>query len=410
MLNYLSERTIVTRLILIFGVVALCAGCRPAGNHFSAEDSGGQLDKVVEKYATFYEQVLLQNNRLPARFPRSLKADGTLKMVGTADGDSGYFPGILWMLYEYSQDEVWKNRAIRFTEYLEDQLYNVQGSDAGLKMVCSFGRAFTHTGEIRYFNILEQAARSLSLRFNSQVGCLNFGDNSSPRYHFPVTIDHLMSLELPLWAFRQTSDPVYLNIVNSHARKILQEHIGPDYRIFQVVDFDPVSGEVRSKNNNFGTDEASDWARGQAKAVYGFTRLYEITQKAEYLETAEKLADNYLEHPNLPDDKIPYWDLLAPGIPEEPRDASAAAIMASALINLSQLSGKNHRYLQAAAQMLETLSSPAYFNFHSNQGFLLKQVTIDKPGDLEVNTSSIMADYFYLEALLKWYRNSEKAS
>jgi rhamnogalacturonyl hydrolase YesR len=400
------KKTYLLKLIVIVSLFLLCTNCRRSNKSFDVPDADRQLDRITEKYALLSNLVSLQYTTLTSRFPRSLKIDGSLRMVGPSDWSSGFYPGILWMIYDYSQDEKWKDQAIRFTGYLEDQKYNTSGHDIGIKMMSSYGKAFRQTGEKRYFVVLEEAARSLSDRFNSELGCIASWNDPDKLRAFPVTIDNLMSLELLTWAFKQTGDQVYMNIVNSHAHLTMKEHIRSNNSVCQVVDFDPVSGKVISRQNRHGAAENSDWARGQAKAVYGFTLLYEATQKPEYLETAEQLANYYLNHPNMPEDKIPYWDLRAPGIPDEPRDASAAAIMASALIDLSRWSEKNNRYHQLAVEMIQTLSSPAYFNLPGNkQPFLIRHVTISKPDTLEVDSSSVMADYFYLEALLKLRKN-----
>lgn len=93
------------------------------------------------------------------------------------------------------------------------------------------------------------------------------------------------------------------------------------------------------------------WARGQAWGIYGYTTVYRETKDVRYLDFVQKVADVYLR--NLPEDYVPYWDFNDPAIPDAPRDASAAAVVASALLELSTyLPGeKGREYKDAAIKM-----------------------------------------------------------
>jgi uncharacterized protein YyaL (SSP411 family) len=145
----------------------------------------------------------------------------------------------------------------------------------------------------------------------------------------------MMNLELLFWATRFSGDPTFYNIAVAHANTTLKNHYRPDNSSYHVVDYDTITNQVLAKKTHQGAADESAWARGQAWGLYGFTVMYRETNDKKYLEQAEKIATFYLNHPNMPADKVPYWDFNAPNIPNEPRDASAAAIAASALLELS---------------------------------------------------------------------------
>ena len=170
------------------------------------------------------------------------------------------------------------------------------------------------------------------------------------------------------------------------------------------------TGKVIAKKNHQGYNDASAWSRGQAWALYGYTVMYRETQNKKYLEQAEKIAAYYLNHPNLPKDKIPYWDFNAPNIPTEEKDASAAAIVASVLLELQQYSKKNKQhYIQSAEAMLHSLSTLPYkAEPHSNNNFILKHSMGSKTLGKEVDQPLIYADYYYLEALLRYQKLTSK--
>ena len=149
----------------------------------------------------------------------------------------------------------------------------------------------------------------------------------------------MMNLEILFNATKETGDSSFYKIAVSHADKTLQNHFREDASSYHVVDYDPDTGEIRGKYTFQGCDDSSAWARGQSWGLYGFTMAYSYTKEAKYLDQAERIAEFLLNHPSLPADGVPYWDYDAPGIPDTYRDASAAAIMASALYQLLEVGG-----------------------------------------------------------------------
>lgn len=340
-------------------------------------------------------------------YPRSLNTNGSVRIAQTYDWTSGFFPGGLWYLYEYTGNPNIKQNAINRTAPISNQRFNTGTHDLGFMFYCSFGNALRITDSSDYEPILLDAANSLYSRYNAVVGCIRSWDFGS--WEFPVIIDNMMNLELLFWATEYTGDSAYYHAAVSHAETTIKNHFRPDNSSYHVVDYNKTTGAVIGKSTHQGYSDESDWARGQAWGLYGFTMCYKETGNPEFLSQAEKIADYYIAHQNLPEDKVPYWDLLAPGIPSEPRDASAAAIVASALLDLSEFSESGAIYLDFAEQTLNTLSSPAYFSFdNTEQNFLLMQSTGNKPGNSEINTSINYADYYFLEALGRYQNISDK--
>ena len=270
---------------------------------------------------------------------------------------SGFFPGSLWYLYELTGDPKWKSRATEQTERLERIQNLTSDHDIGFRMGCSYGNGYRITGNPTYPDVLIQSARSLATRFQPKAGVI-MSWNPNARWKCPVIIDNMMNLELLFNATLYSGDSIFHKIAVSHADRTLENHFRPDHSSYHVVDYDPETGAVRMKNTAQGYADESAWARGQAWGLYGFVTCYRFTGDKRYLEQAKAIADFILSHPRLPEDKIPYWDFDAPNIPNEERDASAGAILASGLYELALYS--DPKYADAADQIVASLSTPAY--------------------------------------------------
>ena len=340
--------------------------------------------------------------------PRNIEPDSSMRLVPASDWCSGFFPGELWYMYEYTGDPFWKQQAETYTEALESQKSNRGTHDIGFMMYCSFGNGQRLAPNDHYQAVLLESARSLASRFNPTTGCIRSWDNWGPTFpwQYPVIIDNMMNLELLFWATQTTGDSTFYKVAVTHADTTMKNHFRPDYSSYHVVDYDTISGKRIAQQTHQGYADSSAWARGQAWAIYGYTVVYRETKDPKYLDFVQKVADVYLER--LPEDKVPYWDFSAPGIPDVPRDASAAAVVASALLELSAYlpNGKGKHYKDAAIEMLTSLSSDNYQSGKSNPAFLLHS-TGHWPAHSEIDASIIYADYYYIEALLRLKRLQE---
>ena len=408
-----------TKIIILSFVISLSYGCRPAMSERSPMIENG--------FRLAEQQLSRQSERIPNcdRFPRTIK-DGELYTTRMTDWTEGFFPGCLWYAYEYNKEESWKQAAIRWTDPLEPLKELTGQHDIGFLIYCSFGNAYRLTGDSRYRNILIEAAESLASRFDEKTGCIKSWNykkswNGKDEWLFPVIINNMMNLELLYFVSKETGDPKYAAIADSHAETTLRNQFRADYGCYHVVNYNPEDGTVLHKATYQGFADNSVWARGQAYAIYGYTMAYRETKRKEYLRTAMHAADFWLSHPNLPTDGIPYWDFNAGEegyIPNwnydpqrfksVPRDASAAAIAASAFLELSAYAPEGERYFKAAERILQSLSSPAYLAQPGTNGyFLLKHCVGNLPNNEEVDVPLVYADYYYLEALLRYkkYKN-----
>lgn len=335
-------------------------------------------------------------------FPRSMSLNPpVIHKVPSKDWTSGFFPGNLWLIYQLTKDENFKNKAMEWTALMEDQKYNAGTHDMGFKIYCSFGEGYEITKNEDYKKVILESAQTLSTRYNDKVGSLRSWDFNKDIWDFPVIVDNMMNLELLFVATQMSGDSSYHKIAVNHANTTLKNHVRPDHSIFHVVDYDPVSGKVNDKYTHQGFSTESSWARGQSWGIYGFTMAYRFTKNPGYLAQAEATAKFFMEHPNLPDDGIPYWDFDDPAIPNAQRDASAAAVAASAVLELFTIT-KKQVYLDYANKVLASLNSVEYLLDASIQApFILKHSTGNWPKKDEMDEPIVYADYYFLEALIR---------
>lgn len=360
------------------------------------------MNAIADQTRVMLQEInTVKGNRKNLVAPRTLE-QGELKLVGSRDWTSGFFAGQLWLLYQYSNKAFWKKEADSFTLLLEKEKLNGGTHDMGFKLYPSFGAGYRLTGNAHYREVLIQAARTLITRFNPNTGTLRSWDHNRDKWGFPVIIDNMMNLELLFAATRLSGDSSFYRVAWSHANKTLANHFRADQSSYHVVDYDTVSGKPVKKQTHQGYADESAWARGQAWGLYGFTVCYRETGDPRFLEQAKKIAAFLLGHPRLPADGIPYWDYDDPAIPNAPRDASAAAITASALLELNQYSNSNNEYRKKAGKLLKALSSTYRAAVGTHHGFLLLHSTGHKPHNSEIDVPINYADYYYLEALLRW--------
>jgi len=352
--------------------------------------------KFAQKQLRYY----LQQHTDTTRFPRSVNSNGMVRLVKANDWTSGFFPGELWYIYEDTGEPFWKDKAAAWTASLRKQQYNTGTHDVGFMMNCSYGNGYRLTDNPDYKNVLLQSAKSLASRFNPKVGVIKSWDWTDWKY--PVIIDNMMNLELLFKATEISGDSTFYHVAKTHALTTMKNHFRPDGGSFHVVNYDPETGDVIWRRTRQGYADSSTWARGEAWGLYGFTMAYRYTKDQRFLKQAQKIAHFILTNPHLPDDYIPYWDYNDPAIPDAPRDASAAAIMSSAFLELSTYVGEQDKltFQKASAKILNNLSSPTYRakKVGANNGFILNKSVGSKPEHSEVSVPLVYADYYYVEA------------
>lgn len=317
---------------------------------------------------------------------------------------SGFYPGVLWYLYENDKNPEILKYAKLYTDRVEREKYTTDNHDVGFMLYCSFGNGLRLTGDEHYKEVLLTGAKSLATRYKPNVGLIRSWDHNKDKWQYPVIIDNIMNLELLLWAAKQSGDSTFKEISLSHADKTIINHFRSNYSSYHVVSYDTISGQPHLKQTHQGYSDESSWSRGQAWGLYGYTYLYTETKDQRYLEQAKNIANYIVNHPNMPKDYIPYWDFDTPEIPNTPRDASAACIIASALVELSEYvdTKLSDQYMDIVEKQIRTLASPEYTaNLGENGCFILKHSTGGYPFKSEVDVPLTYADYYYLEALTR---------
>src|SRR5215208_4604631 len=391
-----------TSLIVLFSLIGVMA---------FAQNSRKAMKQLIEENMHFAAQqykVLMKN--VPADLmPRSYDAaKDQLITSNTKWWCSGFYPGSLWLIYGGTGDKDIKEEAEKRLAIQEKEKHYTGNHDLGFMMFCSFGTAYNLTKNPAYKDVIITSASSLSTRYRPSIKAIQSWDSSS-NFKCPVIIDNMMNLELLEWVSKNEGEQKFHNIAVEHANTTLKNHFRPDYSSYHVLDYNLRTGGVDRKVTHQGYSDESAWARGQAWGLYGYIVMYRFTKNAVYLSQANNIARFLLNHPNLPEDKIPYWDFDAPDIPNAKRDASAGAIMASALLELAQYTKgqQKKQYISSAEKMIQSLASPAYkAPLAKNGGFLLQHSVGHLPNKSEVDVPLTYADYYFLEALTrykKWY-------
>lgn len=397
------------RKFIFLGLMTLIfMSCRQPEKEEIADNLDQKIEAALKLAAVQYTYL---GSRTPAsRFPKTYHEK--LDSLETSDSGwwcSGFYPGTLLYLDEASSSPELKQQALIAMKGLEKEQFNKSTHDLGFMMYCSFGNANRLEPKSAYDTILLNSAKSLSMRYNAKAKSIQSWDsapwNQAGPDEMPVIIDNMMNLELLFWASKFSGDRRFYDIAVSHANTTMKNHYRKDFSSFHEVIYNKKTGAIVKQLTNQGAADSSAWARGQAWGLYGFVVMYRETKDKKYLQQAENIADFLLNHPNLPEDKIPYWDFNAPNIPDALHDSSAAAIIASALFELSTQAeeSKAARYRKDAELMLDNLLTPFYLaSPKTNGGFLLMHGVGNMPNQTEVDMPLSYGDYYLVESILRY--------
>jgi rhamnogalacturonyl hydrolase YesR len=388
--NRICQFTVILALTLVFS-------CKSKSNsHVLKADN--EIETLLNKR---YSQLL--NYRLDSfAIPRSYsQKDNQIIKVASKDWTSGFFPGNLWQIYQLTGIEAYKNRAKEWTNFIEKEKFNSKTHDMGFKVFSSFGNGLEITGSEHYKEVILQSAKTLATRFNENIGSIRSWDHHADVWQFPVIIDNMMNLELLFEATKISGDSTYHHIAVKHAKTTMKNHFRPDGSTWHVLDYDTITRQVRMKVTHQGIHDNSAWARGQGWAINGFTMVYRYTKDETFLNRAIATADFFINHQNLPDDGIPYWDFDDPDIPNVSRDASAAAIVASGLVELYQYT-KKEDYLNYSKKVVHNLKSRDYILPEDKEiPFILDHSFGDWSKRSEMDEPIVYGDYYFLQTLLR---------
>lgn len=387
--------------LVIAVLLFLSVGCQNP-NRETKELVTTQLNASMEKVIQYLPELDVADG-----FPRNVKpGEYKWSQSGMGSWTSGFYPGMLWYLYEYSQDAALKEAALEFTHALEPvKELDWNTHDLGFMMFNSAGHAYRITENPEYKQWLLQTADSLAALFNPATGTILSWPWMKRRNNWPhnTIIDNMLNLELLFWAAKNGGSEQLYDIAVTHAQTTLKNHFRDDFSTWHVLVYDDESPAVLQKITDQGFSDESVWSRGQAWAIYGYTLCYRETGIEEFKQAAMGAANFYIEH--LPSDYVPYWDFKLPDFTNEEKDASAAAIAASALIELAELTDDKNtskKYYDVALNTLQSLSSDAYQS--SKTMALLDHSVGSKPHNSEIDVPIIYADYYYVEALIRLWR------
>jgi rhamnogalacturonyl hydrolase YesR len=356
--------------------------------------AGDKLNQLSSKAISDLDVIAIDSTAIP----RTIE-NGVMKGTRSKSWTSGFYPGLLWQLYGHSQDQALLEAAQQWTAFVEKEKWDGGTHDLGFKIYCPYGNAYKLTQDESYKDVFVRAAQTLSTRYNPKVKAIRSWDHHEHLWKYPVIIDNMMNLELLFEASRYTGDSTFYKIATDHANTTLDNHFRADNSSYHVVDYNPDTGEVVKKNTHQGLAHESAWSRGQAWGLYGYTVAYRYTKDKSYLDQAMRIADYIYQHPNMPADLIPYWDYDVSG-DDQPRDVSAAAIAASALLELQEyVPQKTDQYIDWAQRTLSSIGSEKYKL--DTPPFFLQHSTGSVPGEFEIDSPIIYAEYYYVEALLK---------
>lgn len=393
-----------TKTLLAGLGLCLLSACTTTEKGFDAERALDYCDKQVHRTLEELKEAgngTIDYTMMPRNIADSLNTWHCRKAT-KEEWCAGFWPGILWYDYEYTGDEAIRKEAEKFTASLkflsETPAFD---HDLGFLVFCSYGNAYRLTRNPEYKQVILDTADTLATLFRPRVGTiLSWPRNVQAFGGHNTIMDNMINLEMLFWAAKNGGNPYLADLAISHADKTMKYHFRPDYTSYHVAVYDTLTGDFLRGVTHQGYADNTMWARGQAWAIYGYTVMYRETKDPRYLEFVQRVADVYLER--LPEDYVPYWDFDDPAIPDAPRDASAAAVVASALLELSTFTREERSkdYRAAAVKMLESLSSEQYQSRKSKPSFLLHS-TGHKPAGSEIDASIIYADYYYIEALLR---------
>jgi rhamnogalacturonyl hydrolase YesR len=386
----------VKNILLLSLVLIIASSCKNETKSIdkNSESIEEQLQKRYSRLLTYKLDSLA--------FPRSYSHEKSeIKKVPSKDWTSGFFAGNLWQIYELTGDETYKDQAKKWTAFIEKEKFNDRTHDMGFKVYCSFGNGLRHYNNQAYKAIIVKSAQTLSTRFNEDIGSIRSWDFNKDKWQFPVIIDNMMNLELLFEATKISGDSAYHKLAIKHANTTLKNHFRQDHSTWHVLDYDTITHQPRLRVTHQGIADNSAWARGQGWAINGFTMMYRYTKDPRYLAQAEATANYFINHKNMPEDGIPYWDFDNPDIPNVSRDVSAAAIVASGLVELYGYT-KNQSYIDYSKKVIKSLETTNYIlpsDFEAP--FILDHSFGDWSKRSEMDEPIVYGDYYYLQTKLR---------
>ena len=351
------------------------------------------LDRVAKKFRKTAEMAA-RDGMTPYR-----SAEG--KWIGNPyDGNSwwtgGFWPGLMWQLQHLTGDAFFRDEARRVGKLLTDEFRTFRrlNHDVGFMYLLSVGADAKLTGDEQAETDLLHAASLLMGRFNP-AGFIRAW-NEPERVGFAI-IDCMMNLTLLYRASRDTGDPRFRQVAKIHADTTMREFLREDGSVSHIIEFDPETGKRVREHPGQGYALGTQWSRGQAWGLYGFALAYRHLKDPKYLETAKKIAGNFIAH--IRPDGLTDCDFMQPE-GEERIDNIAGAIAACGLQELANLTG-NETWKQAAERLTDGLLDHCADWGESRCGILTHCTASYHDDGAGRHTNILYGDYFLTEALMR---------
>ena len=339
-------------------------------------------------------------------FPNVATENGSYEVSERFNWTSGMLTGCYWLAYQYTGDEVFKNAAEHMIEIFAEHAKTgewLNDHDTGFIYSPSCVAGYKITGDESMKTAALDAAEILYNHYDSENKfIIRSGKRSDNNYDmYRALVDSMMNIPLFFFAYEETGDEKYLNASVDHYHTTMAYLIRDDGSSYHHYQFDPESGNPVKGLTWQGYSDESCWSRGHSWLLYGFPIAYSYTQNAEILPLYKNISNYYLNR--LPSDNIPYWDLVFTESSDEPRDSSAAAISICGFLEMiNHIEDEEQKEIlknAADAHMLSLIKNCE--NRYEGDG-LLNHVAYAVPQELGIDTSTIFADYFYMEALMRY--------
>ena len=334
-----------------------------------------------------------------------------LPVENTGGWNQGFWTGILWLSYELTGQEKYKNAALAhidsYCKRIEEKI-GILGHDVGFLYTLSCVAAYKLTGDEKAKKAALIAADHLKSRFHEKGEFIQAWGQMTDKAHYRLIIDCLLNIPLLYWATEETGDKSYADIAYRHFRTTIENAMREDGSSFHTYYFDPETGKPLRGVTKQGRADDSCWSRGQGWIIYGMMLTKKYVDDPDAIDICRAATAYYLNR--LPKDFVPYWDLAFSDEDKEEKDSSAAPICICGILEFMKYlpEGEEKEFLENVVD----LSMDSLFENYSTKdcpesnGLLLHAV-YSKPDKVGIDECNIWGCYFYMEALTRLKKNWE---
>jgi len=378
-------------------------------NYFEWE--GFPSQKKVRKALDNALKIVDRNlERIGENFTKFDSVNGRYPLGDNNLWTSSFLTGVLWIAYELTGDEKYKNVAKKHGLSFKDRLerkYALEHHDIGFLYSLSCVADYKITGSEEAKNIAIKAADMLIERFNPKgeflVAWGKLGKDNKDNGANYFIIDCLYNIPLLFWATKVTGDSKYADIATRHLDTTVKYIMREDGSTFHKFEFDYETGAPLHGGTVQGAFDDSCWSRGQAWGVGGFALNFGATGNMRSIDCFKKVLDYCIDH--LPKDKVPFWDFVFTDGDDEPRDSSAAVIILCGIMEMAKFLPNNDkdlpRYKKVAGEIFNSIIDNYATTYDMDVDGLILHGTSSKPHNMGIDECTVWGDYFYMEAIIR---------